>query len=154
MKHSWLKSNPKRFLQTVLKSRFLKKAFAVAVVIASKRKEAMGFVNKADHKINRKENLQFFALIKDKINVTFRMLKFYFKGEYKSLSWNMLLKILAGIIYFVFLIDFVPDFLPVIGLADDVLVLTWVINSIGDELNKFELWEAQKMVDELDIQLA
>jgi hypothetical protein len=110
MKHSWLKSNPKRFLQTVLKSRFLKKAFAVAVVIASKRKEAMGFVNKADHKINRKENLQFFALIKDKINVTFRMLKFYFKGEYKSLSWNMLLKILAGIIYFVFLIDFVPRF--------------------------------------------
>jgi uncharacterized membrane protein YkvA (DUF1232 family) len=154
MKHSWLKSNPKRFLQTVLKSRFLKKAFAVAVVIASKRKEAMGFVNKADYKINKKENLQFFALIKDKINVTFRMLKFYFKGEYKSLSWNMLLKILAGIIYFVFLIDFVPDFLPVIGLADDVLVLTWVINSIGDELNKFELWEAQKMVDELDIQLA
>jgi uncharacterized membrane protein YkvA (DUF1232 family) len=138
----------------VLKSRFLKKAFAVAVVIASKRKEAMGFVNKADHKINRKENLQFFTLIKDKTNVTFRMLKFYFKGEYKSLSWDMLLKILAGIIYFVFLIDFVPDFLPVIGLADDVLVLTWVINSIGDELNKFELWEAQKMVDELDIQLA
>jgi uncharacterized membrane protein YkvA (DUF1232 family) len=154
MRHRWLKKYPFKFLQKILQSRFFKKAFTVAVVVASKRKEAMGFVNKADYKINKKDNAPVFAVIKDKINLTFRMLKFYFKGEYKSLSVDTLLKILAGVIYFVFLVDFIPDFLPGVGLADDVVVLTWVINSLGMELNKFEVWEAQKLVNEMDIQLA
>jgi uncharacterized membrane protein YkvA (DUF1232 family) len=153
MRNPWLKRSPFKFLQKILQSRFFKKAFAVAVVVATKRNEALGFVNKADYKINRKENIPVFAIVRDKVNMTFRMLKFYFKGEYRSLSWDMLLKILAGIIYFVFLVDFIPDFLPVVGLADDVVVLTWVVNSIGAELNKFEVWEAQRQIDNLDIQL-
>jgi uncharacterized membrane protein YkvA (DUF1232 family) len=154
MKHSWQKRKPVLFLKKILRSRFFKKAYVVAVVVAGKRNQAMGFVNKADFKINRKDNPPFFALIKEKINVTFRMIKSYFKGEYKGLPWDMLLKILAGIIYFVFLIDFVPDFVPVVGLADDVLVLTWVINSLGVELNKFQIWEAEKLINDMDIQLA
>jgi uncharacterized membrane protein YkvA (DUF1232 family) len=154
MRYKWIKRTPMKFLQTILKSIFFRKAFALAIVVSSQKNKALSFVNKADHKINRGGNTKIFEVIKDKINITFRMLKYYFKGEYKNISLNTLLKILAGIIYFVFLIDLIPDFLPVVGLTDDVVVLTWVINSIGGELRKFEIWEAQKEIDKMDIQFA
>src|SRR5947208_1398448 len=113
MEHAWLKRKPLKFLKRILQSRFFRKAIVVAVVVARKRDEAIGFVNKAGFKINKKENLSIFAIIRDKISLTFRMLKSYFHGEYINVSRDTLLRILAGIIYFVFVVDFIPDFLPI-----------------------------------------
>jgi hypothetical protein len=48
---------------------------------------------------------------------------------------------IAVIIYFLSPIDFVPDFIPVIGLLDDAALLAWFMTSIKAEMDKFEEWE-------------
>jgi uncharacterized membrane protein YkvA (DUF1232 family) len=45
------------------------------------------------------------------------------------------------LIYFVSPIDLVPDFLPVIGITDDVALVVWLIKTLGDDVRKFSDWE-------------
>jgi len=50
----------------------------------------------------------------------------------------------AALVYFISPLDFIPDFIPMLGFADDLALLTFVISKVGDELEKFQLWEMNK----------
>ena len=52
-----------------------------------------------------------------------------------------LVLILAGLIYFITPLDFLPDFIPGIGMIDDVAVVLSIFNSIADDVHAFELYE-------------
>jgi DnaJ-class molecular chaperone len=47
----------------------------------------------------------------------------------------------GGLLYFVLPMDFLPDFLPLVGFIDDVTVLTMIINSLREELIKYRVWK-------------
>lgn len=49
--------------------------------------------------------------------------------------------IVLGLVYFVTPIDIIPDFLPVLGYADDLSVLIAVYNSVKHEVDAFAKWE-------------
>jgi uncharacterized membrane protein YkvA (DUF1232 family) len=38
-------------------------------------------------------------------------------------------------------IDLVPDFIPIIGFADDLSLMAWFISAFQGELQKFQVWE-------------
>jgi uncharacterized membrane protein YkvA (DUF1232 family) len=69
------------------------------------------------------------------------LIKAYASGEYHQIELPNLLKIIAGLIYFIAPIDVLPDFLPFIGLSDDIALLIFIMKSIGDEISRFEEWE-------------
>ncbi len=48
--------------------------------------------------------------------------------------------VVAGLLYFLSPIDAIPDWLPGLGLVDDLAVLTWVMRKWSDELQAFRLW--------------
>lgn len=48
--------------------------------------------------------------------------------------------IVAGLIYFVSPLDAIPDFIPGLGLVDDLAVLAWVMKTWGGELEAFRTW--------------
>jgi uncharacterized membrane protein YkvA (DUF1232 family) len=75
-----------------------------------------------------------------------RMVRSYASGEYRGIATSSLLKVVATLIYFVSPLDFIPDFLPVIGMADDLALLVWVFNSLDSEIQKFSDWERHKKV--------
>ncbi|RZK42258.1 MAG: DUF1232 domain-containing protein, partial [Hymenobacter sp.] len=51
---------------------------------------------------------------------------------------------LAVLIYFLSPIDLIPDFIPVVGLLDDMALVAWFSTSIKHELDKFHTWETAK----------
>ena len=82
---------------------------------------------------------------KEKFFVLGRLLKAYALGHYREIPWKTLLLIVAAILYFVNPLDLVPDLVPLTGLTDDFAVLLWVYNSVSDEIEKFLLWEKNRV---------
>ena len=83
--------------------------------------------------------------ISEKFQLIVRMVKAYITGQYKIIPASSLLKILASLVYFISPVDFIPDFLPVIGLTDDIALLLWVFQSLDDDIQNFKLWEDGKL---------
>ena len=88
----------------------------------------------------------FFTSLKDNAGDIRRMLLAYYDGKYKTLPWESLVKGVVAILYLVSFVDFIPDFIPVIGLMDDFMVIGWVVNSIREDIEKFKLWESTQPI--------
>ena len=82
------------------------------------------------------------------LDIMLRMLTAYSKGEYRAIPWRTLLIITAAVIYFVMPLDFIPDLLPMIGLADDVAIIVWSFNQIKQDVDQFLLWEKEQQAQQ------
>jgi len=71
-----------------------------------------------------------------------RMVRDRFRGQYTLLSWKRLVWMAIVTAYIVSPIDFVPEeFLSFIGLADDSVVLLWLVGAVLDETERYLSWE-------------
>ncbi|EMR02101.1 YkvA family protein [Cesiribacter andamanensis] len=75
-----------------------------------------------------------------------RLLRAYARKEYPSLPWKSLLSIIGAILYFINPLDLIPDFIPAIGLIDDITLLAWVYKSIAGDVARFEVWEQNRRI--------
>ena len=80
----------------------------------------------------------------DTLQSLFRLIKLSVAGEYTGVPTTTVVAAVAVLIYFLSPIDLVPDFIPVIGLLDDMALVAWFSTSIKHELDKFHEWEATK----------
>jgi uncharacterized membrane protein YkvA (DUF1232 family) len=87
--------------------------------------------------------------IKIKISLLVRMLRAFVAGRYKTVPLKTVTGIIAILVYFVSPIDIIPDFLPAIGLTDDVALILWLFNAIGDDLEAFRVWERKQNTIEI-----
>jgi uncharacterized membrane protein YkvA (DUF1232 family) len=86
-------------------------------------------------------------ILLEKITTLSRMVKAYFTGEYRIIPWVSIIKIIAVLIYFISPIDVIPDFLPFIGLTDDLALTMWLFSSLKEDFQNFEAWEQGKIKD-------
>jgi len=77
----------------------------------------------------------------EKVKTFIRMLRAYSDGTYRELPWKSILLITGGLIYFITPLDFIPDFIPVFGMLDDVSVIMWIFKSISSDIEDFEAFE-------------
>ncbi|ROI09278.1 DUF1232 domain-containing protein [Chryseobacterium sp. H3056] len=79
-----------------------------------------------------------------KIPVIVRMIKSATKkGGYKPHFKNVIVPGLV-LVYLISPIDFLPDFIPVIGVLDDIALLAFAIPLLITEAEKFVAWEASQ----------
>jgi hypothetical protein len=70
------------------------------------------------------------------------MVRATFSGEYVGVSKARLLLMLAAAGYLVSPLDLIPEaVLPIVGLADDALVLSWLATRLVEETEAFLAWE-------------
>jgi uncharacterized membrane protein YkvA (DUF1232 family) len=132
----------KDLITKVLESVFFKKATGKAGRMAGNSFLILKLLRDALQKAsNNSGNKGVIELILSKLTMLGRLVKAYVKGDYRAVPTETLLKILASFIYFISPIDILPDFLPVLGLTDDLALLGWVVKSIDSDLKKFEEWE-------------
>ena len=133
--------NNESLISKILKSIFFKKATGKAGRYASNTSRLVELVSEVAGKLKHvgfKGNL---AEFQGSVRLLIRMVKAYSSGAYRTLPWKSLVSIVAVLIYFVSPIDLIPDFLPVIGITDDVALVLWLIKTLGDDIAKFSEWE-------------
>ena len=79
---------------------------------------------------------KFFENVKD----LYSLFKDAIKGNYK-LHPSYVAMIGGGLLYFLIPVDFIPDMIPIIGLLDDIAVLTMITSSMQSELNEYRNWK-------------
>ena len=73
-----------------------------------------------------------------------RILRAYYRREYRDVPQQSLVTVIGAVIYFVSPADFIPDWIPVAGYLDDAFVVGLALKSVKDDLDAFMQWEAQQ----------
>lgn len=74
-----------------------------------------------------------------------RMIKLGFSGRYPFLDKSRLGMMLLGVLYVVSPVDLVPEaIVPLLGLGDDAVVVSWLVGSLMAETGAFLQWERER----------
>lgn len=126
-------------------SKFFKKFLASAESYIQQPTRLKKLLTDAYEKASEKKELGTLAHEAwDTLQSLFRLIKLSISGEYTELPASTVVAAVAVLIYFLSPIDLIPDFIPVLGLLDDMALVAWFSTSIKHELDKFHTWEAAK----------
>lgn len=126
----------------ILKSVFYKKARTKAKNLKGDKEGKEKVINEAEEKVGKFANMKGkFSKLYSEISLILRMLRSYVNGSYKQLPWTAVFRLLTAIIYFLLIVDFIPDFIPFFGYLDDMAIIAWVLASLKEEANNFLEWE-------------
>jgi len=129
----------------VADSSFFKKFLASAEAYIQQPSRLKKLLVDAFNKAREKKEIGAIAHdVWDTLQSLFRLIKTSYSGEYTGLPTTTIVAAVAVLIYFVSPIDLIPDFIPVVGLLDDVALLAWFSSSIKHELDRFHEWESAK----------
>ncbi len=130
------------WVKRIIDSRFLKEAISKSETLFSQNHVGLlSLIKGALKKVQEtaaSSNLTVVKLLNRYIILFSELIKSYVQGNYTKLPVVTLVKITAALLYFVMPFDFVPDFLPLVGFADDLAIVVWVGKAIKDELDEFE----------------
>lgn len=105
-----------------LASRFLARGRVPALLFAVARKSGRVKLAKTDLKLLQE------------------LLVAWVRGDYRGVSSQALLSVVAALLYFLSPVDLVPDWLLGVGFLDDLAVLAWVVRRWQSEIDAFKLW--------------
>jgi uncharacterized membrane protein YkvA (DUF1232 family) len=71
------------------------------------------------------------------VKIFFRMIKDYFNGRC-NLPVGTIIAIGVALLYVLSPLDVIPDFIPVVGLLDDALVLNLCLKLIKDDIEEYK----------------
>lgn len=76
-----------------------------------------------------------------------RLVKAYINGDYRNVATKSLVIGIAVLLYLVTPLDIIPDFIPGLGLLDDLSLMAWFVDAFSKEIEKFRAWEADQSFD-------
>lgn len=112
-----------------------------AAVNSEDVKKVLDKANEITEKVVKSGPLQRF--LKD-VALLISMVKDYWSGKYREVSWWVIAAVVFALLYVLSPIDLIPDFIPVIGLLDDAVVIALCLAMIEQDLLRYQEWkEAQ-----------
>ena len=70
-----------------------------------------------------------------------RLIRAYYRGEYRDVAMSTLLIMVAAVIYVVNPLDLIPDWVPALGLLDDAFIVASALRKTRPALDDFMAWE-------------
>ncbi len=129
----------------VHESSFFKRFLGKAEEYVKQPLRVKELLNDAYQKASEKKDFGTIAgEVMESLSTLSRMIKAAVSKEYHGIPTSTVVMGVAVVIYFLSPIDLIPDWIPVIGLLDDVSLLAWFMTSIKTEMDKFHAWEASK----------
>ena len=124
---------------------FIKKGSAT--VNSDDVKKVLDKANEITEKVVKSGPLQRF--LKD-VALLISMVKDYWTGAYREVSWWVIAAVVFALLYVLSPIDLIPDFIPVIGLLDDALVIALCLALIEQDLLRYQEWKEAQTRQTLD----
>lgn len=122
-------------------NKFFGKATKQAEDIAKDPAAIEALANKAHEKARKTE--KGLKGLRRELDTLVRLARAWASGKYKDMGWTSIVLVLGAVIYFVNPLDAIPDFLPLIGLTDDLSVIAFAVSRVRKELDKFHDWESE-----------
>ncbi|MEU0564080.1 YkvA family protein [Nonomuraea sp. NPDC005983] len=79
-----------------------------------------------------------------------RMIGAVMRGQYDGMGKGKLALLALGVVYIVSPVDVIPDFLVLVGLADDFGVFLWLIASLLGESGRYVDWERKIIAGQVE----
>lgn len=70
-----------------------------------------------------------------------RLIRAYYRGEYRAISVTNLVMIIGAIIYVLNPWDLIPDWIPTLGFVDDATILAFAVQKTREARDDFTSWE-------------
>lgn len=128
-------------ISRILESVFFKSSIGRAGRISKNSGKILQLIRQSLVKVQELGAGGVFDSLRKKITLIGSLLKAYASGDYRHVELKSIVVLTASLVYFISPVDLFPDFLPFLGYADDIALLTYVLGLLGEELEKFELWE-------------
>lgn len=80
----------------------------------------------------------------ESINKIIMMIRAHLQGTYRAFSNKTALLLGFGLVYFITPVDLIPDFIPALGLVDDISLIYYILKSISEDIKAFDLWFSQQ----------
>lgn len=90
-----------------------------------------------------------FAALKEDLQLLRALCLAWLKGDYRQVSGQALLMVVAALLYFLSPFDAIPDWLVGVGFIDDLAVLAWVMRTWKGELEAFKAWRDRQSPERL-----
>lgn len=87
-----------------------------------------------------------FTEVREDLSYMREYLRDILQGKYKDYNTSKLVLIIAGLIYVVSPLDLIPDWLPVGGFLDDIMVIRFVFSTVKEELERYKAWNRNCVV--------
>lgn len=78
----------------------------------------------------------------DNLKVLVRMVKSHFSGEYHAFSQKSIIFFVFALLYFITPTDLIPDFIPALGMVDDISLVYYVVKSFAEDVEEYLEWES------------
>jgi len=62
------------------------------------------------------------------------------RGRYRPVPWAAILWMLAALVYLVSPLDLIPDFLVLVGVLDDAVIVGWLLTRVDAALGPYRAW--------------
>ena len=115
-----------------------------------KAEELLGDEDKIEKFLQRlEEKIKVIPLAGEKlayIPTMVSLVRAYVKKEYTKVPMGSILAIISALAYFLSPIDLIPDFIPAIGLLDDVAVVAVCLKLVESDLDEYIKWREDNKV--------
>lgn len=81
------------------------------------------------------------------------MVKSYVTKEYDAVSPKVIVSLVTAFLYFVAAKDLIRDDIPVLGIADDLAVIAFVMKLNEQELKAYQQWRESNQMPEVQIDM-
>jgi uncharacterized membrane protein YkvA (DUF1232 family) len=73
-----------------------------------------------------------------------QLVRSYLRGDYRAVRLRSVLAVVVGAVYFLSPIDLIPDVFLLLGLTDDLVVVSLVFTVLREELAGFRAWQLER----------
>ncbi|MGD9637512.1 MAG: YkvA family protein [Alphaproteobacteria bacterium] len=93
-----------------------------------------------DEVINKVGDSSLLSEYIDDVKTMFDMVSCYWDNTYTEIPWSSIAAMVVALLYVFSPIDLIPDFIPIIGLADDAMVIMLCLKLVRDDIDTFRRW--------------